>query len=695
MVGCGSSGSHATSVGQLDTGGHSASGRNAGGSAALGGSTSSTASGNDAGGHTTVGSNSAGSAGVPTTSAGGAASTTASGGSTSGGSVPNFSGGSGALAGATGTISGAGGTNVGGLGNSGGGGGVTGPTAGTNGGAFQTGGVGTAGSNTGGSTAVCNPACDVPGWECIDNQCRAPKGTLLWERTYDGGHMDRVYSVASDSKGNALIGGSTRSLTPALHDDFLVRKYDPAGLLLWDHEFENADYGSLDGVITGAADEVLVLGTRANGSEDIAFLRVISSDGTLIEHREFPSAELSGLDDAAIDSHGNLLLVGGLLTDYVRTVVIKKLDPGRNELWTKTFHEGGLNYRGYDIAVTPEDDILLATGTAGDAGWVGMLDADGNQLWHDEVDLGDYDLCTGVVSDASGRVWVSGYLDQHQAWLRQYTMDGALVRDTTVRSDGAPASAISLSASGGVYLGGALYNATAKNAQAWVAEYSGAHDLLWQFQDPPGKNGHGRSVQALALTPQGDLLVAGAVMPTNYEDFWLARFAGPKGGIPEISSSVDAGVSDAGSGCRLDAGAEQVPTSLTADLVASSLSGSGTGVLGGVVHLPACVSAGTSMQVGIAVAPGPSTAWLGNEVIAATVPINTNGLRYLISGLSDGQYILFMRLDSNHDGKFGTGDYAGYVGGTVSAPILDPGASASVVVSSTQPGSASFGLGTL
>lgn len=148
-------------------------------------------------------------------------------------------------------------------------------------------------------------------------------------------------------------------------------------------------------------------------------------------------------------------------------------------------------------------------------------------------------------------------------------------------------------------------------------------------------------------------------------------------------------------GCRLDAGAEQVPTSLTADLVASSLSGSGTGVLGGVVHLPACVSVGTSMQVGIAVAPGPSTAWLGNEVIAATVPINTNGLRYLISGLSDGQYILFMRLDSNHDGKFGTGDYAGYVGGTVSAPILDPGASASVVVSSTQPGSASFGLGTL
>lgn len=89
----------------------------------------------------------------------------------------------------------------------------------------------------------------------------------------------------------------------------------------------------------------------------------------------------------------------------------------------------------------------------------------------------------------------------------------------------------------------------------------------------------------------------------------------------------------------------------------------------GTIELPADTASGRATQFefarvnagingGAEIEPGPSTT-------------DSKTIHFEINGLEDGEYLFRLGVDQSGDRKLGTGDYEGWYGGTLQAPILD------------------------
>jgi hypothetical protein len=127
-----------------------------------------------------------------------------------------------------------------------------------------------------------------------------------------------------------------------------------------------------------------------------------------------------------------------------------------------------------------------------------------------------------------------------------------------------------------------------------------------------------------------------------------------------------------GTGCGSDAGASGPDVTGSAD-------GADRATLNGDVTLPAGVAAGSAVQVGIA-SPGVGAAWTGSLILGGSMSSKSSVAHFSITDLNASDYLVFLRVDANGSGDFGSGDFGGYFtsGGS---PVLDP-ANATVVAMS-------------
>lgn len=79
------------------------------------------------------------------------------------------------------------------------------------------------------------------------------------------GLHDYAYAVAADSLGNFIVAGSTMVDAPTDHYDWVVRKYQGDGTLLWETSYDhNGGHDVALSVVVDAADNIIVGGYRRN-----------------------------------------------------------------------------------------------------------------------------------------------------------------------------------------------------------------------------------------------------------------------------------------------------------------------------------------------------------------------------------------------------------------------------------------------
>ncbi|MDC0671889.1 hypothetical protein [Nannocystis radixulma] len=369
---------------------------------------------------------------------------------------------------------------------------------------------------------------------CVEG---GPAGELAWSHERDE-LPGFVLGLVTAPGGDVVAVGSQGE--PAVRDAY-VRKYDPAGALLWSRTYAGAD-GLLDtplGVAVDAAGFVHVLvqemhALSQDGASFDARLVVLryTPDGALAwrwEHMELPFAT-----DGSYQPIGELAVVGD-------TVVVLEHGGGAPLLRLELDASGQLLAQ-IELEVPPgvhvermaldSDGSPVLAGEAGQNGsvWFGRFTPAGALAWDHQFGDADHGIDTVLPDGAGGvylawqRVVVAGTFEHR---LRRYGADGAELWTVMLPvSDGDLVVAHgAVRCDGSLLLTGSLDLPQTEDWDMWIARYAGDGTQQWQLDQAFGF----REGVRIAATPEGDPVISGLLLDSGDPPKtgpWLARFGG-------------------------------------------------------------------------------------------------------------------------------------------------------------------------
>ena len=226
----------------------------------------------------------------------------------------------------------------------------------------------------------------------------SPDGSVVWQRSWDGGQFERAAAVAVASDGAVFVTGTTDVSGGGSARQFFLR-FAPDGTLVWQRVRSvtaNASIGSGQGIAVGADGSVYGAGV-VPGSQIGAFdmlLVKLTSDGALVWQREYAAGEVADArGGVTVAGDGSVFVAGGLQDVTRRTAindtVITKFAPDGSLIWDRAFggdegdFPGGLEGRPDGTVVIGGESDSFGTGF-GDA-YVLQLETTGKAAACDTV----------------------------------------------------------------------------------------------------------------------------------------------------------------------------------------------------------------------------------------------------------------------------------------------------------------------
>lgn len=216
--------------------------------------------------------------------------------------------------------------------------------------------------------------------------------------------------------------------------------------------------------------------------------------GNHVWSKQFGDANHQGANDAAVDSQGNIIIVGsfqgsinfggGVLTSAGSSdLFVVKLDPAGNHLWSKRFGNA-LQQLDTRVAVDPADNVVLGLNQ------LGTIDFGGGPV----TSAGGEDVVVVKLSSGGAFVWNKRYGDA----------SGQNVYDIVV--DGTGALLLTGGFVGTIDFGGGALTAAPGGSDAFVVKLNPAGLCYWSKRFGGAGNNAGRSV---GVDASGNVAVAG------------------------------------------------------------------------------------------------------------------------------------------------------------------------------------------
>lgn len=256
----------------------------------------------------------------------------------------------------------------------------------------------------------------------------APNGTQLWARQFDM-NFHTVTGLSVDNSGNVIAVGQI-AVGQTTGASF-IRKLNPSGTTLWSTTFTSQYRDDAFGVASDSVGNIFVSGQRATSvfSREDAFLKKYDPSGNFVWDRVIATPGREQGRDVAVDSLGNIIVVGGTTGDLVLPVqgeidaFVTKFDQAGNVLLTNQYQGAG------EAAEVDTDNAgnTYVSGYSGNgtSGFVMKLRSNGTRHWNrvppDSIVAGH------VSADGLGNVYASGYDERGEAYLAHYSDGGALL----------------------------------------------------------------------------------------------------------------------------------------------------------------------------------------------------------------------------------------------------------------------------
>ncbi len=296
-------------------------------------------------------------------------------------------------------------------------------------------------------------------------------GNVLWARQFGTSADDHSSDVAADAQGNVYVVGDTWGAFPgqvsAGASDAFIRKYDSAGNVIWTSQFGSGSTDYALGVAVDSQGDVLVVGGTGAGlpgqtsaGYGDAFVRKYDSSGNEVWTRQFGSPNGDWADDVATDGSGNIYVVGS--TSYGPL-------PGQTPA-------GGLDV------------------------FVRKYDSAGNELWTRQFGTQGEEYHGKVAVDSSSNVVVAGETtgglaapnpaaNKWDVFIRKYGAGGDAIWTKQIGTEGNDRlGGIAVDGSGDIYVAGGA--GLALPGQVWagggfdafLVKYDSGGNIVWTWQ---------------------------------------------------------------------------------------------------------------------------------------------------------------------------------------------------------------------
>ncbi|WP_437836578.1 hypothetical protein [Sorangium sp. So ce1153] len=341
-------------------------------------------------------------------------------------------------------------------------------------------------------------------------------GNHLWSRGFPSPQGSYGNGVAIDGAGNVLIAGEFSGtvdlgggpLTSVGTSSIFLAKLDPAGNHLWSKRF--GAVGGRSGSRTIAVDgagNVILAAVSSGGAIDLgggplpsagdydALVAKLDPAGNHLWSKRFGDASFQDGEGVAVDASGNVSFVGlltgqadfggGVLTSAGQNdIVVVKLDPLGNHLWSKVFGDADDQY-GITIASDASGNVVVGGWFLGTVdfgggplvasglndGFAAMLDASGNHVWSRSIGGGGNDAVISVALDATGNAAVLGSFEgvadlgggpvpsagANDIFVAKYDGAGGHVWSSRFGDTAVAYGGVAFDAAGDVYAAGELY----------------------------------------------------------------------------------------------------------------------------------------------------------------------------------------------------------------------------------------------
>jgi hypothetical protein len=184
----------------------------------------------------------------------------------------------------------------------------------------------------------------------------SPDGQLLWSRVLVGTNLWGIHSFAVDPSGNSTIAVLGVNGTT-------VTSYNSAGDVRWSFADPSPDNDTIAVAVDAFGHSYLGTTIRVGGDNEIR-LRKFDSTGGTVWTRPYAEGSVNRLGALAVDSVGNLVVVGtGDLPGVPDSrMFVQKYSPGGQKLWeTRTGSSWSELASIVAMAVGPDDEITVLT----------------------------------------------------------------------------------------------------------------------------------------------------------------------------------------------------------------------------------------------------------------------------------------------------------------------------------------------
>lgn len=238
-------------------------------------------------------------------------------------------------------------------------------------------------------------------------------GTLQWQRTLDGLSSEDSRSIAVDSSGNVYIAGFTNSQGAGSFDAFIV-KYDTNGTLQWQRTLGDTNTEFAVGIAVDSSANVYITGytgSQGAGANDV-FIVKYDTSGTLQWQRVLGGASNDFGFGITVDSSGNVYVAGltGSTGAGVDDALITKYDTSGTIQWQRVLGSAN-NDRANAVAVDSSGNVYII-GRSDISGTDGIIIAkynnSGTIQWQRSLNSSTFDNGVGIQVDNLGNYYIIG-----------------------------------------------------------------------------------------------------------------------------------------------------------------------------------------------------------------------------------------------------------------------------------------------
>ena len=369
---------------------------------------------------------------------------------------------------------------------------------------------------------------------------------------------DHSSGLALDGSGNFYIVGSTRDAFPGEtyfgESDAFLAKYDSSMSRVWVKQFGTSSFDGALGLALDSSGNIYVVGSTGGDIDGTgsgshagladAWLAKFDSSGTRQWIKQFGTSEMDFSTSVAVGSSGNVYVSGSTGGDLDGTG--SQTHAGGDDVWTAKFNGSGvlqwINQRGSSSDDSSEAIAVDSSGNVYITGTTeGDLDGAGSETHHGKSD--------GFIVKFDN----SGSLQ----WIRQF---GSTDYDFP--------KGLAVDNSGNIYVTGEAYGDMdgagpglhAGYSDAWLAKYDSAGTRQWirQFGTSGSDNSAAVTTDSagdvyITGETSGDLDGSGASYPPGSRDAWVAKYNSSgalqwieQRGISSSDRSKDVAVDSAG-----------------------------------------------------------------------------------------------------------------------------------------------------